>query len=241
MKLNKNEKRIVTVSVLGTIVITLGFTMMQGDTKFNQKSYVSTENSVEVSSLSKDDYEVISRVDEGKQVVYSVFLKREISSKEAAELIKNLKNEEEKFKANYEVCLFTDKDVATSVKEMSIEERGKVVEKLIVPVDESTIKMMEYSKVEKEIDSVPSDYEVISMKNIEGVTNIELMLKGVDKADEALAQIKFLGQNIKELNPSKNISILNIVAYTDEDKSKSFEYDGNYKDTVIKNQYEKIN
>ena len=241
MKLNKKEKRIVSVAVLGTVVVTFGFTMIQGKSRFIQETYVSSENSTDEISLNKDDYELISRVDEGKQVVYSVFCKRELNSKEAAQLIRNLKSEEEKFKENYEVYLFTDREVSTSIKDRSIEERGKLVEKLVVPVDESNIKIMEYNNISEELGSIPSDYEVLSIESTEDVTKIEAILENVDKADEALAQIKFLGQSIKELNPSKNITLLNIIAYTDEDKSESWEYDGNYKNMVIKNQYEKIN
>lgn len=240
MKTNKNEKKIVVVAVLGTILVTLGFTMMQGETKFNQSTYVSSENSNVENNLSKDDYEVISKVDEGKQVVYSVFCKREFDSKDAAQLINHIKEENKSFKDNYEVYLFTDKEASVSLKELSIEERSKSVERLVVSDSESSIKMIEYNKVDKEVDAIPKDYEILSMENIEGVTKIELMIEETDKADEALTKIKFLGQSIKELNPSKNISLLNIIAYTNEDKSESWEYDGNNKDIVIKNQYEKL-
>lgn len=236
MKISAKEKKIILSAVIGTAIVTLGFTLSQqaggsGDT------YVSVENNISKNKyeVSSEDYEIINKKNEDKKIIYNIYCKREFNSKELAYLTKKLKEDNKEMKDNYQIYLFTDQDKAKNY-EGSIEG----TEKTIIPIENSRIKISDYKNIEQQVESIPSKFDILSVKEVKGSTEVELILDEQVKSEEALAQMKFLGDYIKKENRNKNIGILKMIAYTSEKKDKAWEYDGNYKSFILNNQYENL-
>lgn len=226
--MKNGEKKIITLSILGTVLIILGFTLSQ-QSGTDSKEYVSVTSDViseNKSEVSKDDYKIVSNDEKDGIITYNIHCKKDFNSKEIATLTGILKEENKEMTDNYRIYLFSTEE--------------KEIEKRISPVGKNSIKISEYYTVENQIESIPKEFDILSVNKTGEYTFVESIIEDVDKPEVALAQIKFLGENIKKENANKEIGTLNIISYDSKDKTKGWEYDGKNKSQILRNQYEEM-
>lgn len=228
MKYKDNKEKVVIITACAiTVMVVLGFTLIQGTAKSKENEYVSKQTNVK-SQISENDYEIIKKQEKDNKQIFIVLEKRKLNSSEMAELTNQLVKDNSK---NFEIYLFDNKEKANN-----FEYAKNQIQTLIKPSDKNNIQIEDYYIVNKEIENTPQYYSVESIKESQGKTKIELDLKETKKPEEALAQIKFLGENIKELNPDKNLNNLEIKAYYKENKDSSWEYTSQEKQLIIHNE-----
>lgn len=224
---NNNEKVIITIACAMTILIVIGFTLMQGTTKSKDNEYVSKQNNIKA-QLSENDYEIVKKQEKDNKQIFIVLEKRKLKSEEMAELTNQLIKDNSK---NFAIYLFDNKEKANK-----FDYTKDQIQTLIKPSDKNNIHIQNYYVVNKEIEDTPQYYAIESIKKAQGKTKIELDLKETKNPQEALAEIKFLGENIKELNHDKNLENLEIKAYYKENKETSWEYTSQDKQLIIHNE-----
>lgn len=239
MKKKSNEKKIIIGALLGTVAIIGGFTLSQGEMKFNQEKYVSAE----VETQNKLEYKIVDKVNQEDKTIYNIYSNNELESTQIAQLTKELTNKDTK--KDYEIFLFNDLQKSNKLKEI-LANGGSVdntvaSQQVITQESKDEIKITQYYNVETPIESIPTDYQILSVKEKEENTEIEMIVKNITKPEQALSQIEFLGENVKKLNANKNLENLEIKSYCDESKKQSWNYNGNLKNIITYNQYEIIN
>ncbi|MGL5754076.1 MAG: hypothetical protein ACRCYC_01985 [Paraclostridium sp.] len=224
---NNTEKVIISIACTMTVLAVLGFTLMQGTAKEKESDYVSKQINIK-SQISENDYEILKKEDKDNKTIFIVLEKRNLNSEEISELTNQIVKDTSK---KFEIYLFDNKEKANS-----FEYTKDQIQTLITPTEESDIQIQDYYIVNKEIENTPQYYTVESIKESKGKTTIELDLRETKKPEEALAQMKFLGQNIKDLNPNKDLENLEIKAYCKENTNPSWEYTSQDKQLIIHNE-----
>ncbi|MEG0051003.1 MAG: hypothetical protein RR712_02395 [Terrisporobacter sp.] len=224
---NNTEKVIISIACTMTVLAVLGFTLMQGTAKEKESDYVSKQINIK-SQISENDYEILKKEDKDNKQIFIVLEKRNLNSEEISELTNQIVKDTSK---KFEIYLFDNKEKANS-----FEYTKDQIQTLITPTEESDIQIQDYYIVNKEIENTPQYYTVESIKESKGKTTIELDLRETKKPEEALAQMKFLGQNIKDLNPNKDLENLEIKAYCKENTNPSWEYTSQDKQLIIHNE-----
>lgn len=228
MKYKDNKERvIIVIACTITVMIVLGFTLMQGTIKSKEDKYVSKQNNIKP-QVSESDYEIIKKQEKDNIQTLIVLEKRNLNSKEISNLTNQLIKDTSK---DFEIYLFNNKEKAND-----FEFEKEEIQTLIKPSDKNNIQIEDYYIINKEIETSPQYYAVESIKKSQEKTIIELDLADTKKPEEALAQIKFLGENIKEINPNRNLENLEIKAYCKENKNPSWEYTSQNKKLIIHNQ-----
>jgi hypothetical protein len=226
---NNKEKIIITIACTMTVVIVLGFTLMQGTMKSKESEYVSNQTNTNLkSNISKDDYEILDKQEKDGKQIFIVLEKRKFNSKEIADLTNQVVKDTNK---KFDIYLFDNKEKANNFE--YLEEQTQT---LVQPIDKNSIKIQDYYLIDKELETVPQYYAVESIKESKGKTKIELSIENVKNPEQALGQIKFLGQTIKELNPDKELGDLEITAYSKDDKNPSWKYTSDNKKLIINNE-----
>ncbi|CEP49081.1 hypothetical protein [Paraclostridium sordellii] len=225
---NKNEGKIIIFACIFTVIIVLAFSLMQGRVKSKKSECVSKESVNERVELTKDDYEVIKKDENGSEKIFIVLEKRNLNSKEKAYLVNELGK---KSSGKFKVYLFNDKSKASD-----FEYKTEQIQTVAKPIDSKKVEIKKYNIIDKESKDEPQNYSIESINKKDGNTYIEIDLKNTNEPEKALAQIKFLGDNIRNLNYNKNLGILEIKAYFDEENSPSWEYTSENKNLIIHNQ-----
>ena len=225
---NSKEKGIIILACTMTVVIVLGFTLMQGTIKSKDNKYVSKQvNKIANINISKNDYEILDSKQNDKKQTLVILEKREFTPEEIAALT----NQVIKDKNNFEIYLFDNKEKAEN-----FEYEEKQIQTLVQPSEKNQINIQNYYTVEEETESVPQYYAVESIKEEKGKTKIEISIEDATNPEKALAQIKFLGQEIKELNPKKELNDLEIITYYKGDEGPSWKYTSENKQLIIHNE-----
>lgn len=223
---SKNEKSIVITTCIATIAIVSGFTIMQGTIKSKEDKYISQQIKSEI-KISKDSYEMIKNENIKGDNQYVILQKEKLSSEQIGALAKEVL--QDNFE-NFKLYIFEDRE-----KAINFDGSENQVEKIVIPF-KNNIEIKTYNIVENEMESIPKDYEVKSIEPKEAITQIKLEIEPTDKPEKALAQIKFLGQSIRDLNSDKNLGNLNIQAYHIDDSNISWDYSSENKSRVIKHE-----
>ena len=227
---SKKEKQIIIATCIATVVIVSGFTIVQGTIKAKEDNYISQQIQSEI-KISKDSYEIIKNENIKEENKYVILQKEQLSSDEIALLAKEIAKENfDKF----ELYIFDNREKAINFNGLENQ-----LEKIVTPIG-NDIQIQTYNIIENQIESIPKNYEVKSVEAKEDITKIELEIESTDKPEKALAEVKFLGQSIKDLNSDKNLGNLNIQAYHINDRNVSWNYSSENKSRIIKNEIVEI-
>ena len=231
--MKKNENKIIIVACALTVIVVLGFTLMQGNVKSKENIYVSKQvDSNKDLKLTKEDYEIVKKDKKDNEDVFIVLEKRELTQEERASLVNIIGKETNK---KFEIYLFDNKEKADN-----FEYKTEQIQTIVKPIEAKKVEVEEYYIIDKKIKDEPQYYAIKSIKENGENTLVEIDLKDTIKPEKALAQISFLGQSIKKLNPDKNLGNLEIKAYYNESKNPSWEYSSkNYK-LIVHNQIVEI-
>lgn len=220
----KKEKQIIITTCIATVAMVSGFTIVQGTIKAKEDNYISQQIQSEI-KISKDSYEIIKNENIKEENKYVILQKEQLSSDEIALLAKEIAKENfDKF----ELYIFDNREKAINFNGLENQ-----IEKIVRPIG-NDIQIQTYNIIENEIESIPKNYEVKSVEPKESITKIELEIESTDKPETALAEVKFLGQSIKDLNSDKNLGNLNIQAYHINDRNVSWNYSSENKSRIIK-------
>ena len=225
---NKSETKVVIVACIFTVIIITLISLMQGSIKEKKSKYTPQKSKAMNIELTNDDYELIRKDKKGNENIFIVLEKRNLNFKEMAYLVNELgKKSSEKFK----VYIFNNKEKANDF-EYEIEQ----IQTVAKPIDSKKVEIEEYHIINKEDKDEPQYYDIKSINNKDGKTKIEIDLKNTSNPETILGQIKFLGDNVRTLNKDKDLGILEIKAYFDEENSPSWEYTSENKNLIIYNQ-----
>lgn len=231
--MNKNENKIVIVACALTVIVVLGFTLMQGSVKSKENVYVSKKvDSNKELKLTKEDYEIVKKDQKDNKDIFIVLEKRELKQEERASLVNIIGKDTNK---KFEIYLFNNKEKADNF-EYKIEQ----IQTIVKPIETDRVEVEEYYTIDKKIKDEPQYYAIKSIKENGANTLVEVDLKDTIKPEKALAQISFLGQSIKKLNPDKNLGNLEIKAYYGETKNSSWEYSSGNDKLIVHNQIVEI-
>ena len=225
---NKNESKIVILACLFTVFIVIGFSLMQGSIKSNKSDYAVKKSDTKNIELTKDDYEIIKKDEKNNVKIFVVLEKRNLNPKETACLANELG---EKLSGKFKVYLFDDKNKAAN-----FEYKTEQIQKIVKPIDSKKVEIEEYHITDKELEVEPQYYVIKNIDKKDGKTNIEIELKNTDEPETVLAQIKFLAENIKNLNHNKDLGILEINAFYEGGNSPSWKYTSRDKNLIINSQ-----
>lgn len=225
---NKNESKIVILACLFTVFIVIGFSLMQGSIKSNKSDYAVKKSDTKNIELTKDDYEIIKKDEKNNVKMFVVLEKRNLNPKETACLANELG---EKLSGKFKVYLFDDKNKAAN-----FEYKTEQIQKIVKPIDSKKVEIEEYHITDKELEVEPQYYVIKNIDKKDDKTNIEIELKNTDEPETALAQIKFLAENIKNLNRNKDLGILEINAFYEGGDSQSWKYTSRDKNLIINSQ-----
>ncbi len=215
---NINEKKIVIISCLITGLVSGFISIGSNETIFSSKSiYASEDNKEKIPTLTNEDYELLETQKEEDKDIYSVLLKKDFNTDELISLYEIFENE---YDSNLEIHLFNNSEDTDPITKIS-------------STGDNSISIKQYYKLNLGSNASPKEYEVLSVETENDETFIECELPNVDNEVDALKYIRYIGTNIRN-SSSENLGKLNITAYTDTDKKNSWQYDGNYKDTIIK-------
>lgn len=225
---NSKEKGIIILACTMTVVIILGITLMQGTIKSKDNKYVSKQIDKSTNiNISKNDYEILDTKQNDKKQTLVILEKRKFTPEEIAALT----NQVIKDKNSFEIYLFNNKEKAES-----FEYEENQIQTLVQPSEKNQISIQDYYTVEKEVETTPQYYAVESIKEEKGKTKIEISIEDATNPEKALAQIKFLGQEIKELNPGKELNDLEIITYYKGDEGPNWKYTSENKKLIIHNE-----
>lgn len=198
---------------------------MQGSIKSNKSDYSVPKSDTKNIELTKDDYDIIKKDEKNNENVFVILEKRNLNSKEIACLVNVLGK---KVSGKFKVYLFNDKN-----KAVNFEYKTEQIQKVANPIDSEKIEIEEYYSTDKAVQIEPKYYVIKNIDKKDGKTNIEVDLKDTDEPEKALAQIKFLAENIKSLNRNKDLGILEINAYYEDGNSPSWKYTSKAKNLII--------
>ncbi|CEN91468.1 Uncharacterised protein [[Clostridium] sordellii] len=225
---NKSESKVIIVACIFTVIVVLVFSLMQGSIKSKKSEYVATKSEIKKIDLNKDDYELIRSDEKDNENIFIVLEKRKLTSEESAYLVNELGK---KSSGKFKVYLFNDKEKASD-----FEYKTEQIQTVAKSIDSNKVEIRKYYKVDKEVKDKPKHYTIKDIKEKDGNTFIEVDLNSITNPEKALAQIKFLGDNIRDLNHNQDLGTLEIKAFYDKVNSSSWIYTSEYKNLIIKNQ-----
>ncbi|CEO09915.1 Uncharacterised protein [[Clostridium] sordellii] len=225
---NKSEIKVIVLACIFTVIIVLGFSLMQGNIKSKKSEYVSTKSDTKNIELTKGDYELVRKDEKVDENTFIVLEKRELTPKEIAYLANELGK---KSTGKFKVYLFNNKEKASN-----FEYETEQIQTIAKPIDSQKIGVEEYYNINKEVKDKPQNYTIKNINEKDGNTFIEIYFTNNTNPEKVLAQIKFLGDNIRNLNHNKDLGTLEIKAYYGEGKNSSWIYTSKNKNLIIHNQ-----
>lgn len=233
MNYKKNEKLVITIACTLTAIVVLGFTLMGGSFESKEEGYVSKVSSSNSEiKISKDDYEIIKEEEKDGVNTFIVFEKKKFNKDEMGQLSKNIIKDMNK---DFNIYIFDDKEQA-----QNFNYKINKIQKLIKPIDQQQLEIKVYHTIKEEPKSIPQYYAIESIKDTNGKTQISLSLENIKQPEKALSQMKFLGEKIKELNKDKNIQVMEMRAYSQNNQFSNWEYTSENKSLVIQNELVEI-
>ena len=231
--MNKNENKIIIVACALTVIVVLGFTLMQGSVKSKENVYISKQvDSNKELKLTKEDYEIVKKDQKDNKDIFIILEKRNLTQEERASLVNIIGKDTNK---KFEIYLFNNKEKADN-----FEYKTEQIQTIVKPIEKERVEVEEYYTIDKKTKDEPQYYAIKSIKENGANTSVEVDLKDTIKPEKALAQISFLGQSIKKLNPDKNLGNLEIKAYYGETKNSSWEYSSDNDHLIVHNQIVEI-
>lgn len=231
--MNKNENKIIIVACALTVIVVLGLTLMQGSVKSKENVYISKQvDSNKELKLTKEDYEIVKKDQKDNKDIFIILEKRNLTQEERASLVNIIGKDTNK---KFEIYLFNNKEKADN-----FEYKTEQIQTIVKPIEKERVEVEEYYTIDKKTKDEPQYYAIKSIKENGANTSVEVDLKDTVKPEKALAQISFLGQSIKKLNPDKNLGNLEIKAYYGETKNSSWEYSSDNDKLIVHNQIVEI-
>lgn len=241
-KLRGSEFKITVAAILGTIFVTLGFTLSQGETRVDdlfKKNSGQVVNSQQFEVISEQDYKIISEniIEENgqKKSVYNIFMKDEIRPDQANYLSENLYRksiEKDKNIKQAQIYIFKNQNYAKTYSgDISKISQGIIYTK---DIDKSYITLKKYNLITKKLEnSIPKEFEIKSIKQENDFAQIDMKMPDTLEDREALYQIEFLIKKIDQLNPDKNLDKVIAIAKPMEGEDTAWEYNSEHKDVIV--------
>ena len=241
-RLRGSEFKITVAAVLGTIFVTLGFTLSQGETRVDdlfKKNSGQVIKSQQFEVISEQDYKIISEniVEENgaKKSIYNIVMKDEIRPDQANYLSEDLYKKsltKDKSIKQTEINIFKNENNAKGYSgEISKISQGIV---LVKDIDKSYITLKKYNLISEKLEeSIPKEFKVKSIKQENDFVKININMPDTLEDKEALYQIEFLVKKIAQLNPGKNLDKVIAIAKPMDDEDTSWEYNSQYKDMIV--------
>lgn len=227
-------KIIIIACVLTALLVGI-FTLSQGTTKFGKKDgYMSDAATKEESSRKEnvDPYSIVRISGDEDEFTVLAYQNKELTDNEIKSLVNDVKKENKDMSSNYKINVYSEETV--------VESDDKTKLKLVIEsVGEDKISINKrHFDVDNKLVEVP-DYTSISIKNIYDEeddnntlkTKIDVIMLGEYSPQEALSNIKAIGNYTKGIK--NTYDILNIIAYTSDDKNEYWEYSGHFKNDII--------
>jgi hypothetical protein len=241
-KLRGPEFKITVAAVLGTIFVTLGFTLSQGETRVDnlfKKNSGQVVNSQQFEVISEQDYKIVSEniIEENgqKRSVYNIFMKDDIRPDQAnylSEVLYKKSVEKDKSIKQAQIYIFKKQNDAKDYSG----DISKISKEIIFTkdVDKSYITLKRYSLITKKLEnSIPKEFEIKGIKQEENFTKIDMKIPDTLEDAEALYQIEFLIKKIDQLNTDKNLDKVVAIVKPMEGEDTAWEYNSEYKDVIV--------
>ena len=225
------ENKIITIACILTGLLVIVFTLSQGVTKFSGEDEYNGSSEVSEVEVS-NPYSIISTDKKEDKVTAIVYSKEELSDDSIVELVDEVKNTSELKDGSCKIYVFNNEENANSGKVEDAaftitysKEDGIIIEKY-------------YEDVEHELSKEKPEYSLISVENVKDekandgslLTQIKVVMDGNDSQGNMLGKIKYVGNHTREI--ANTLSILEIIAYTSEDKNEYWIYNGHSKNAI---------
>ena len=224
-----SEKGLIVATCVITAAISAGFSLSQGDVKLgkNKNTYISQAETVEEKEAT-ELYKIVRTFEEDGKTIVEVYQNEELDDEGLISLLGDIKKDNEELSDVYKVILYKDKTSYDNDEDPQF----------IIKVDGEKAHITKiYKDVEHDIIDEP-EYELISYEDVDDEDNygslktmIYVVMNGNDSEEVALTNIKSVGNAMRSLINTQDI--LNIVAYTSEDKNEYWEYNGHNKENIV--------
>ena len=229
-----NENKIILITCILTVGLVGGFTLSQGEVKFKVKDNYQSEAATSEDILQEniDPYSIVRTLEDDGNFTIMAYQNKELTDDDIISLVKDVKKENSDIKDNYKINIYSD--------ESSVDlDDNKNLELVVKVVDEDKISVNKrYSDIDNESVEIP-EYTSISVKNVYDEENnnntlktkLEIVLEGDQSPEEALSKIKAVGNYTRGVRSTYDI--LNIIAYTSDEKNEYWEYSGHSKNDIV--------
>ena len=226
---SKGEKGLIVATCVVTAAISAGFSISQGDVKLgkNKNTYISQAETVEEEEV-VELYKIVRTIEDDGETVVEVYQNEELDDEGIISLLGDIKKENEELSDTYKVNLYKDEGSYDNDEDPQF----------VIKVDDKKAYVTEtYTNVEHEIIDEP-EYELLSYEDVDDEDNygslktmIYLVMDGNDSEQVALTNVKSVGNAMRSLINTEDI--LNIIAYTSDDKNEYWEYNGHNKENIV--------
>ena len=229
-----NENKIILITCILTVGLVGGFTLSQGEVKFKVKDNYQSEAATSEDILQEniDPYSIVRTLEDDGNFTIMAYQNKELTDDDIISLVKYVKKENSDIKDNYKINIYSD--------ESSVDlDDNKNLELVVKVVDEDKISVNKrYSDIEDESVEIP-EYSLVSVKNVYDEENnnetlktkIDIVLEEMQSPKEALSKIKAIGTYTRGVRSTYDI--LNIIAYTSDEKNEYWEYSGHSKNDIV--------
>ena len=232
-----SEKGLIVATCVITAAISAGFSLSQGDVKSgkNKNTYISQAATNEEENAT-ELYKIVSAIEDDGEVVVEAYQNEELDDEGIISLLEDIKKENDNLSDNYKVNLYKDKTSYDNNKEAQF----------VIKIDnQKAYVTTTYKDVEHDIIDNP-EYELISSEDVDDEDNygslktmIYVIMDENDSKETALTNVKSVGNAMRSLINTEDI--LNIIAYTSDDKDEYWEYNGHNKENIIHGRILEIN
>ena len=226
---SKGEKGLIVVTCVITAAISAGFSISQGDVKLgkNKNTYISQAETVEEEEV-VELYKIVRTFEDDEEIVVEAYQNEELDGEGIISLLGDVKKENEDLSDTYKVNLYKNEESYDN------DENPQFIIK--VENEKAHITTI-YKDVEHEIIDNP-EYELLSYEDVDDEdsygslkTMIHVVMDGNDSEQVALTNVKSVGNAMRSLINTEDI--LNIIAYTSDDKNEYWEYNGHNKENIV--------
>ena len=223
----KGEKGLIVATCVVTAAISAVFSLSQGDVKSskNKNTYISQAATKEEEAKL---YKIVQTFEDDGETVVEAYQNEELDDEGIISLIGDIKKENEDLSDTYNVNLYKNETDYDNDEEPQF---------IIKVEDEKAHVTTIYKDVEHDIIDNP-DYELLSYEDVDDEDNygslktmIYVLINGNDSEQVALTNVKSVGNAMRSLISTEDI--LNIIAYTSDDKDEYWEYSGHNKENIV--------
>jgi len=226
---SKGEKGLIVATCVVTAAISAGFSLSQGDIKSSKSkdTYISQAATKEEKDTT-ELYKIVRTFEENGKTVVEAYQNEELDDEGIISLIGDIKKENEDLSDNFKVNLYKNEAYYDNDEEPQF---------VIKVEDEKAHITTIYKDVEHDIIDNP-EYHLLSYEDVDDEDNygslktmIYVLMNGNDSEEVALTNVKSVGNAMRSLINTEDI--LNIIAYTSDDKDEYWEYSGHNKENVV--------